>query len=125
MIGNTCHFMGNIGPVPEMRYMPDETPVLSVGLAIDGKKKDDEPTWANLVLFGRRAESFAKYAEKGRRLAVICEFRLNKWTDNRTGETRSRPEFVVREWRFLDARRSENAAPEADDNTTQGDSFEF
>lgn len=66
-----------VGRDAELRYMPDGTAVANVSLAFNhGKKGQDgnRPSqWIDAAIFGKRAESVAKYLTKGTAIDVVIE----------------------------------------------------
>ncbi len=79
--------VGNLGRDPEMRYMPDGTPVTTLSIATtyrwnspDGSK-NEETTWFRVTAWRRDAEIAAQYLSKGRQ--VMIEGRLTP--DKATG----------------------------------------
>lgn len=61
--------MARLGRDPELRFLPDGTPVLNMALAVNyGKKGQDgnRPTqWIEAAMFGQRAETLASLLAKG------------------------------------------------------------
>lgn len=68
--------MIRLGRDAELRYTGDGTPVLELDAAWNyGRKGDDgkRPTqWANLSVWGQRAESLEQHLKKGQQLYVVC-----------------------------------------------------
>ena len=79
--------VGNLGRDPEMRYMPDGTPVTNISVATTRKwnnpdgSKGEETTWIRVTLWHKNAENAAQYLKKGSK--VLVEGRLNP--DKTTG----------------------------------------
>jgi len=76
---NVCNFIGNINK-PELRYLPDSTPVLQFSFAANsgyGDKK--QTTWLNCSLYGKRAETLAPMMNTGDRLGVTGELTNRKY----------------------------------------------
>jgi len=68
--------IGNLGKAPEMRYLPNGTPVTNLSVATnrtykngDGEKVT-EVTWYRVNVFGKMAEACAEYLDKGRLVCV-------------------------------------------------------
>ncbi|MBN1873415.1 MAG: single-stranded DNA-binding protein [Anaerolineae bacterium] len=82
--------VGNLGRDPEMRYMPDGTPVTSFNVATNRKwtnadgSPGEETTWFRCSAFRRSAEIAAQYLTRGNQ--VMVEGRLNP--DKATGGPR-------------------------------------
>ena len=79
--------VGNLGRDPEMRYMPDGTPVTTLSIATSRKwnnpdgSKGEETTWFRVTAWRKTAEIAAQYLTKGQQ--VMIEGRLTP--DKATG----------------------------------------
>lgn len=79
--------VGNLGRDPEMRYMPDGTPVTTLSIATSRKwnnpdgSQGEETTWFRVTAWRKTAEIAAQYLTKGRQ--VMIEGRLTP--DKATG----------------------------------------
>ena len=79
--------VGNLGKDPEMRYMPDGTPVTTLSVATNRKwnnpdgSKGEETTWFRVTAWRKTAEIAAQYLTKGQQ--VMIEGRLTP--DKATG----------------------------------------
>jgi single-strand DNA-binding protein len=79
--------VGNLGKDPEMRYMPDGTPVTTLNIATNRKwnspdgSQNEETTWFRVTFWRKQAETAAQYLTKGRQ--VMIEGRLTP--DKATG----------------------------------------
>jgi single-strand DNA-binding protein len=69
--------IGNLGRDPEMRYMPDGTPVTNFSVATTRGWTDrasgesrEETTWFRVAVWGRQAEPANQYLSKGRQVFV-------------------------------------------------------
>ena len=70
---------GNLGSDPELRYLPDGTPVTNFSVATNrrwgsGDEAKEEVTWFRVSVFRGQAEACNNYLLKGRQ--VIVEGRL-------------------------------------------------
>lgn len=82
---------GNLGSDPEMRYMPDGTPVTNFSVATNRRWTDrasgeprEETVWFRVSAWGRQAEIANEYLSKGRQ--VLVEGRMQ--SDPQTGGPR-------------------------------------
>jgi single-strand DNA-binding protein len=83
---NNLSAIGNINN-PELRYLPDSTPVLQFSFALNsgyGEKK--QTTWLNCSLFGKRAETLNPMLNKGDRIGISGELTNRKYTDKQGAE---------------------------------------
>ena len=83
----TIILVGRLGRDPEMRYLPDGTPVTSFSVATDRAYNDrngqqvKETTWFRISVFGKQGETANQYLQKGK--MVLVEGRLR--ADPKTG----------------------------------------
>src|SRR2546429_5258183 len=73
---NRVVLVGNLTRDPELRHTPGGTPVCSLRIAVNSRRKDesgnwtDKPNYFSVSVFGNQAESCAQYLSKGRPVAV-------------------------------------------------------
>jgi len=94
-----CCF-GRLGGEPELRYLPNGTPMLKCSVAVeDNKAPENSPTeWVRVTLFGERAEELlppggSPRLQKGDQVYAEGRVRLNTWQSN--GEQRSGLELTA------------------------------
>lgn len=88
---NKAILIGRLGKDPEVRYLANETAVVSFSIATDHKRKDQEQsetTWHTVVYFGRTAESVGKRAKKGDQVFAEGRMTQRKYTDRAGAEHR-------------------------------------
>ena len=79
---NSFNFTGNVGNVKPMAFTPNNDAVLGFTMAFKfGFGKNENTTWINCSLFGKRAESVSPYVLKGSLLGVSGELNNRKWVD--------------------------------------------
>lgn len=85
---NKSTLIGNLGGDPELRYMPDGTPVATISLATTeawkNKQtgvKEERTEWHRVVFFRGLAEVVAEYLRKGSQIYIEGRLRTRKWTD--------------------------------------------
>lgn len=77
---HTIIIAGYLGRDPEMRYLPNGTPVTNFSVASSRKwtgsdgQLHDETVWFRISVFGKQAETCNQYLAKGR--AVLVEGRM-------------------------------------------------
>jgi len=104
---NKVHLIGNLTRDIELRYTPKGSPVADMSIAINRKWKDDqgavreEVTFVDIALWGKTAESCAKYLKKGSPAFVEGRLELQTWEDKQTGQKRSRHRVVAEGVQFL------------------------
>lgn len=72
--------IGNIGRDAELKVTNGGTSVANFSVAASGSRKDDEPIWHSVALFGKRAESIASFLKKGQKVFVRGEYKLRPWS---------------------------------------------
>lgn len=106
---NRVTLVGRLTRDPEVRYTSGGMPIVNLGLAVNGKKKDpasgqwtEVPNFFDVVMFGDRFEKLAQHLEKGRRIGIDGSLRWSSWETD--GQKRSKVEVVADELQFLDSR---------------------
>ncbi len=103
MAVNSVSITGNLTRDPELKATAGGTGVLSMGVAVNERRKDpatgewgDYPSYVDCVVFGNRAEALARILAKGSKVAVHGRLRQDRWQDQ-DGRNRSRIEVVADE----------------------------
>lgn len=110
---NRVLLMGNLTRDPELRYLPSNTPVVSIGLAVNRRwrnqqdQQQEETTFVDCEAFGRSAEVINQYLRKGRPVFIEGRLRLDQWQD-KEGQNRSKMKVVVESFQFVDSRGGGN-----------------
>jgi single-strand DNA-binding protein len=97
---NSITLVGRAGRDPEVRYFESGTMVANLSLAVN-RRKDEEPDWFNLEIWGKQAQVAADYVRKGSLIGVIGRVGQQKWTDRATGEERSKTVVTVERLELL------------------------
>jgi single-strand DNA-binding protein len=106
---NVCSFTGRAGRDPEVRYLDNGNAVANLTLAVDGWKRDAEPLWLTLKIWGKTAQVAADYVRKGSQIAVSGQLENESWTDKATGEKRSKVVLNVKELTLLGSKKDAEA----------------
>jgi single-strand DNA-binding protein len=120
--------VGNLGSDPEMRYMPDGTPVTNFSMATnrrwtDGRSGEsrDETTWFRVSVWRGQAEAVNQYLSKGARVLVEGRLRPDPqsggprlWTAQ-DGTVRASFEITADSVQFLSGREDGGGSYESDD----------
>ncbi len=117
--------VGNLGRDPEMRYMPDGTPVTTLSVATNRKwnnpdgSKSEETTWFRVTLWRKDAENAAQYLTKGARILVEGRLTPDKatggpkiWT-RQDGSAGANYEVTAERFTMLGSRGETAGAPGA------------
>jgi single-strand DNA-binding protein len=72
--------VGRAGGAAQLRKTSNGQSVASFSLATDRFKKDAEPVWVKVSIWGQQAESLAQYITKGKIVAVSGAIDLNTYS---------------------------------------------
>ena len=107
---NKVILIGHLGADPDLRSLPDGTPVASLRVATTETWKDkntgekrEQTEWHRLALFRGLADIAGRYLRKGSQVYVEGRLRTRKWTDP-TGADRTTTEIAVDELKMLGRR---------------------
>ena len=112
---NHVFLMGNLTRDPEMRTTPGGLTVADLGVAVSDNYKDKEgklverTCFADVVTWGRQAETCAQFLKKGAPVMVEGRLQFDHW-QTESGEKRSRLRVKANRVQFL-GRRPEKAGP--------------
>ena len=121
---NSMTLGGNLTKDPELRYTSGGTPVLSMSVAVNESRKDengewsDYPNYIDMILFGRRAESVSDYLSKGTYVAVTGRLHQDRW--EKDGQKRSKLEVVVDNIHFQSGRQKTDVEKRVDQQVAAG-----
>ena len=111
--------IGNLGADPEVRHLPNGTPVANIRIATSETFKDrqtgerrEQTEWHNVVLWRGLAEITEKYLRKGSKVYIEGKLRTRQWQD-KDGQTRYTTEVVADEMTMLDRASVEGPGPVA------------
>ena len=107
---NRVNISGNLTRDPELRGAASGTQVLSFGVAVNDRRRnqqsgewEDVPNFVDCVVFGARAEPLSRFLSKGAKVAIEGKLRYSTW-ESKDGGKRSKLEVVVDEVEFLSSR---------------------
>jgi single-strand DNA-binding protein len=109
---NRVTLVGRLTRDPELRALPSGTSVLNLGLAVNGRQKDqsgnwiDKPNFFDVKVFGAQADMLANHLAKGRRIGVDGRLDWSSW-EAQDGGKRSKVEVGAQSVQFLDSRGDE------------------
>lgn len=120
---NKVLISGNLTRDPETRRTAGGTAVMSFGVAVNDRAKnqqtgewEDRPNFVDCVMFGTRAEAVGRYLSKGSKVAIDGKLRWSQW-QAQDGSKRSKLEVIVDEIEFMsrgEQRAQHAAAPVPD-----------
>ena len=105
---NKIMLMGNLTRDPQLSYLPSNTPVVEIGLAVNRRfrrqdgEQGEETLFIDCRAFGRTAELINQYCQKGRPLFVEGRLQLDQWDDKQSGQKRSRHRVFIENFQFID-----------------------
>ena len=70
---NNIVIIGNLGQDPELRNLPDGTPVAGFSIASNSRGKNPVTTWFRVNAFGAQAQPIVDNLKKGSKAAVVGE----------------------------------------------------
>lgn len=114
MAVNSVTLAGNLTRDPELRTTQSGSAVLSMGVAVNERRKDasgnwvDNPQFFDLSMFGNRAEKIAPYLTKGTKVTVQGRLHYSSW-QAQDGSKRSKVDVIVDEIEFMS--RGQQQAP--------------
>jgi single-strand DNA-binding protein len=103
---NKVIILGNLTRDPELSFLPSNTAVVEVGLAVNRtfKKQDgskgEEVCFVDCQMFGKRAEVINQYVHKGDQLLVEGRLKLDQW-DAKDGSKRSKLRVMIESFEFM------------------------
>ena len=106
---NRVVLVGNLTRDPELRHTGGGTPVCSLRIAVNDRRRDESGQWADapnyfsISVFGNQAESCAQYLAKGRPVAIDGRLRWREW-QAQDGTKREAVEVVADSVQFLGGR---------------------
>ena len=106
---NRVTIVGRLTRDPELRHLPSGSAVLQLGVAVNGRQRDeggnwiDKPNFFDVKVFGNQAETLNMHLSKGRRIGVDGRLDWSSW-EAQDGSKRSKVEIVAQSVQFLDSR---------------------
>lgn len=111
---NKVFLMGNLTRDPELRYTPQGTAVVNLGLAVNRYFKDKtgqnqkDTCFINVIVWGQMAEVCNQYLHKGRPIIVEGRLQSRNWKDNE-GRNRTTIEVISENVQFMPQRVKEES----------------
>lgn len=106
---NRVTIVGRLTRDPELKHLPSGSPVLEMGVAVNGRQQDgsgnwvDKPNFFDVKVFGNQAEFLSQYLSKGRRVGIDGRLDWRSW-EAQDGTKRSKVDIVAQSVQFLDSR---------------------
>lgn len=113
---NKATITGNITRDPELRQTQGGTSVLTIGVAVNDRRKnqqtgewEDYPSFIDCTIFGNRATGVAPHLEKGMKVAIEGKLNQSRWQAE-DGTNRSKIEIIVDEIEFMSRQQGQTAS---------------
>ncbi len=112
---NKVILAGNLTRDPQLSYLPSNTPVVEIGLAINRKWRGqdgemrEETCFIDCRAYAKQAETLNQYMSKGRPILVEGRLQFQQWTA-KDGSKRSKHIVVVEQFQFLGSRQADEAS---------------
>jgi len=122
---NTATFVGRAGRDAEIRFLDSGKSVANFTIAVNRRKRDSEPLWVKVEVWGKPAQVAADYVKKGSLVGLTGEVDMETWTD-RSGASRSQIKLTASDLRLLGSKgdgQSQQGAPAAAAPTADSDLF--
>ena len=103
---NKVILIGHLGAKPEVKYLPSGNGVAELRLATNDVwtdkqgQRQERAEWHRVVVWGKTAESCAKYLDKGRQIYVEGRLQTRSW-DDKDGNKKYMTEVVATPVHFL------------------------
>jgi single-strand DNA-binding protein len=107
---NKVMLMGNLTRDPQLKYLPNQTPVVEFGLAVNRRWKGpngedkEETTFVDISAFARTAEVINQYFTKGKPIFIEGRLKFDSWEDKQGGGKRSKLTVVAENFQFIGGR---------------------
>lgn len=121
---NKVILVGNLGADPELKTLESGQSVCTFSIATNERwtdknnQKQERVEWHRIVVWGKMAESSAKYLEKGRQVFIEGKLQTRSW--EKDGQKHWMTEIVAQNVQFLGkgegGGRREDGAPPPEDN---------
>lgn len=109
---NKVFFDGRLTRDPEVSFTQGNVQIGKFSLASNYSYKPssggslvEEVNYFDCVCFGKQAEVVGKYLHKGSRILFEGRAKNQRWKDKTDGSNRSKIEFVMEEFHFLDSKK--------------------
>lgn len=108
---NKVLLMGNLTRDPQLKYLPNQTPVCDFGIAVNRKwktpqgKDREEVVFIDCTAWQKQAETINQHLKKGDAIFIEGRLKLDQWEDKQGGGKRSKLSVVVERFQFVGGKR--------------------
>jgi single-strand DNA-binding protein len=106
---NKIMLMGNLTRDPQLSYLPSNTPVVEIGMAVNRRfrrqdgEQGEETLFIDCRAFARTAEVINQYFHKGEPIFIEGRLQLDQWED-KDGNKRSKHRVFIEKFEFVGGR---------------------
>lgn len=107
---NNVSITGNLTRDPELRCTAGGTPVLSFGIAVNDRRRnqqtgewEDVPNFFECVTFGNRANALGDILTKGMKVAIAGKLHYSSW--EKDGQKHSKVDIIAQEIELMQNRK--------------------
>jgi len=129
---NRVVLTGNLTRDPELRATPSGTPVCSLRVACNTRRKDasgewvDKPNYFDVTVWGAQGENCASYLSKGRPVAVDGRLEWREWEAKDGSGKRQSVDIIADSVQFLGSREGgENGSRFTPQSDVPADTSDF
>jgi single-strand DNA-binding protein len=103
---NFINLIGRLGDAPKTTTLPSGTTVTEFSLATNNYYRDRDGNkqtrtdWHRVKAFGKLAEIFDQYLDRGREVSIVGSMRYSKWIDKHD-QNRTSAEVVAESFSFI------------------------
>jgi single-strand DNA-binding protein len=116
------NLIGNIGRDAELKYTPQGQAVCEFSLATSEKVKSsngeakEHTTWFRISIWGKQAENFSEYFNKGRQVYVEGHLKVREYL-NKEGKLKTALEVDAIDFRFLGGNKEQPSSNSSNKNS--------
>ena len=105
---NKVILVGNLTRDPQLSYLPSQTPVVELGLAVNRRwrgqdnQQREETCFVDCRAYGKQAETLNQYVRKGNPILIEGRLQFDQW-EGQDGSKRSKHRVIVERFQFLGA----------------------
>ncbi|HAA29599.1 MAG TPA: single-stranded DNA-binding protein [Cyanobacteria bacterium UBA8553] len=119
---NIINLVGRVGQKPDTQYFETGAVLTKLSLAVNRRtsKKDSDPDWFALEIWGNIAEVAANYIDKGSLIGIQGELKLDEWVEQATGQQRIKPVIRVNNLELLGSNPNSSSNANSNDLSPTG-----
>lgn len=120
-VQNSCFFIGNLTRDAELKYTNSGLAICKFSVAVNDRVKrgddwQDEVSYFEMTMFGKRGESLNQYLVKGTPVALDCKAKQDRWEQE--GQKRTKITFIADDIKLLGGKKEGQGSP-----SRQGDEW--